>query len=861
MENQSYYWLIILLVLIGGLAINTAFSRPQLIGGFIDGPATITLFFDKTLTELPPQNNFHLVDSNDRIMEIKAIHSGEEPRQLVLTTVYPINIKLEYFIQFEGLKKRLIMNKIYQLPEYFNRNIELGAIYGPTETTFRLFVPRATAVTLLIYEKPIITPNEAVQRYDLRESSGGIWEISLAGDLAGKFYTYRLTSLAPDCQPELEVVDPYAKVVTRGDGQSLLAKNGFYQTIGRGMIVDLSQTGTVSPIDNEQFEIADAIIYETHVRDFTRDPNSGVPVHKQGLFIGAAQPKTHFHDFATGLEHLVELGINVVQLHPVNEFWVMDEHTYKQRYIDYKDENGNWHQREYYNWGYAPINYFSPEGWYATGPDNYSRISELKQLISEFHRRGIRVTLDVVFNHTFEGSRDQFAHWLFRGIDTDYYYRTAPDGQFYDGIFCGNEVKTENPMVAKYILDCLKYWVTEFKIDGFRFDWMSAIDPVTLNQIVRGLRQLNPKLLIYGELWTLRGLSYAGANSGTYVDRQHVGLFEQDFQLPPGSIAGFNDYFRDAVKGSGFQRDYAGGYIQNVLTENYYAYTHPHELVKLAIKGMIDFVPCSEDSTEWQGIRSPLNSINYIACHDGFTLYDKLIIAAYCEYQQPGQPDSPKQTYPRSAANPRVVDFTDQQQFKVKNIESELKKMDKLGAAILFTAQGIPFMHSGQEFLRQKIKLVPANDSLTGEFYEFDPNSNTSPDAVNAIQWALKEKNYDVFRYYQGLILLRKEHPTFRRRSAESVREGLAFYDEWCPENSDACLAYELSDPENKLPSESWKQVVVLINPYSETKIFQIPAARWEVVVNAESAGVATLDFINGGTVPVEPISMIVLHQ
>lgn len=857
MENQTFIWLPILFIAIL-LGCSPASQNPVFTGGFIDGKHLLTLHFENPLTSLPTASEIQIQDQAKNIREIATVKPGKNENEVLLTLAAELDIKRSYFIQIQGQQKRLLMNGIYRNSEFYDLNSELGANYSPSATTFRLFAPRATKVTLNIYQNPVMTVGEKGDHFNLTEKSGGIWEIVVPGNLAGKYYTYNVESVAPDCHRGLEIVDPYAKIVTRGDGRSLQQREGYFQTIGRGMIIDFGRTGTVAEINDPEFHIAQAIIYETHIRDFTRDHNSGIAENKKGLFAGAAETGTRYKSLATGLDHLVELGVNVVQFHPLNEFWVMDENTNKHKYVDYKDKNKHWHQAEYYNWGYAPINYFSVEGWYAANPDNLSRIRELKTLISNLHQHGIRVTLDVVFNHTFEGSRENFAHWLFRGIDTDYYYRSFANGDFCDGIYCGNEIKTENPMAAKYLIDCLKYWVTEFKVDGFRFDWMSAIDPATMNRLVRELRHLNPNILLYGELWTLRGLSYAGKNTGTYVDRQHIGQFERDYDLPPGSIAGFNDYFRDAVKGSGFQRDYSGGYIQNISSKKFYNH-RPAELVKKTIKGMVDFTTLSNDSNEWQNIRSPLNSINYIACHDGFTLYDKLILAAFCQYQKPGQPDSPQKHYPRSSKNPKVIDFTDRAQFPDADIENTLRKMDKLGAAILLTSQGIPFVHSGMEMLRQKIKCYPSQDSPTGEYFEFDSNSNTSPDAVNAIQWDLKEKNYDVFKYYQGLIRLRREHPTFRRTTAASVRQGLTFHDEWLPPESESCIAYQLIS--NNLPNETRDKTIVLINPYPEAKQFNIPKEKWEIVVDDQQAGVNSLRETPGGMIKVAGISMMVLYQ
>lgn len=841
-------------------------NHPKVIGGYLDDLNLVTIQFGTEIDDISVLKKIKVIDSDGRDLGLLKLKKSEDPFFINAITKKQVNIKKGYYVHFNHHKKRLVLNKIYRHEQFYDLEAKLGATYSKKATQFALFAPRATEVKVNIYDNPIRTKGETVCTYQMKEQKGGVWKLNVDGDLNNKYYTYQIKSVGEYCHPDLEIVDPYAKVVTRGDGISVIYQNEnqpFNQTLGRSLIFNASQIQEVAELRSPYNKIEDAIIYEFHVRDLTRDHNSGVPDSLKGMYLGVAYGGAKYKKLSTGIDHIAELGVTVVQIQPVMEFVVGNERDYKHKYIRYEDGFGYWPEERYYDWGYGPINYFSVEGWYATSLDDDSRIREFKKMISEFHRRGIRVTLDVVLNHTFEGARDNPNSFLFRGIDMDYYYRSKSDGTLYDGIFCGNELHTENPMVRKYILDCLKYWVTEFKIDGFRFDWMSAMDPTTLSMVVRELRAINPNILLYGELWTLRDLSYTGKDNGTYVDRQHVALFERDYNLPPGSIAGFNDYFRDAVKGSGFQRDYSGGYIQNTINELYYPHSEnghkPYELVRKAITGMIDYVPKGDDPTEWQHIRSPLNSLNYIACHDGFTLWDKLIIAEYCQYMPPGAKNSPKTIYPQSKFNPNIVDFNDLTQFADKNVEQKLKKMDKLGAAILLTSQGIPFIHAGQEFLRQKIDFRKLEADEPGT-YVFDSNSNTSSDAVNAIKWALKEKNFHIFKYYQGLIKLRKGHPTFRRTTQESILKGFKFEDEWLPENSERCIAYNLIDPDDELKGETWKDVAVLINPHPEPKAFTIPKKKWHIVVDGENADVKTLKIISGGKIKVVGISIMVLH-
>jgi pullulanase len=845
--------------------MEQSINQNVLYGGYIEGRHSIKIF----LNELPQQklsiNDFIIKDSDNNLIDIDRLEFLENPREIICNIKPEIDIKKEYYVTYLTNIKRLVFNNIYLDEKYFDIDAELGTICNKDFTIFRLFAPRAKSVKIRIYQNPVRTENEQFEEQLLSEKKGGVWEIKINGDLHRKYYTYLLESVGQDCNPNLEVIDPYSKLVTRGDGINVIRKNKeqpFDQTLGRAMIIDFSRTSkTMGLISNEK-KVEQSIIWEVHVRDLTRDINSGVPDIIKGTYLGASYRESEYKELKTGIDHIIELGVNTVHLLPVNEFVIGNETDFKHKYITYKD-HGKWPEQRYYDWGYGPIYYFSPEGYYSTKTDDPSRVNEFKKMVSEFHKNGIKVVLDVVFNHTFEGSREHPNIYSFRGIDTDHYYRSMPDGTFYDGISCQNEVKTENPMVSKLLLDCLTFWVKEYKIDGFRFDWMSAYDPENMVKMIKSLKEINPDILIYGELWTLRGLSYTGKNNGTYLDRQHIGLFEKDYNLPPGSIAGFNDYFRDAVKGSGFMREYAGGYIQNVIDETYYpnnAFGHkPYELVKKVISGMINYESKDNNPNEWAGIESPLSSINYIDCHDGYTLFDKIIITEYCKDSEKKR-NSPKYKLPISADNKNVVDFNDSTQFNEPDSEQKIIKMNNLGAAILLTSQGIPFLHAGQELLRQKINYVNI-ESSGQKYYIFDDNSNTSSDETNAIKWENKRKYYEVFNYYKGLIKLRKEHPSFYRTSKESVLDGLTFHDNWLPTNGIRCIAYSLTDHNNKIKSEEWKEIVVLMNPYNENKIFNIPKGNWNVVVAGSKAGTETLYKITEGKIEVESISMVVMYK
>ncbi len=427
----------------------------------------------------------------------------------------------------------------------------LGALYTPEQTTFRVWAPTASSLTLNLYHPPTGgTPS----RIPMAKSNDGCWEAEVNGDQLGVYYTYSAAGNDPRFDPRRELLDPYAKAVTSHDGRCIVVHDE-------------------TPVaDRPDFPISEAVIYEMHVRDFTIDPDSGV--QRRGKYLGLTEKGTHLTgrlDVTTGLDHLVELGVNVVQLMPISEF-----HNLK--------------SEDQYGWGYDVVHHFSPEGWYATERFDGRRVSEVKRMIDALHRRKIRVTLDVVFNHTFEAT-DRGRIYSFDGLVPGYYYRLRQDGSYWNGSGVGNEFRTEAPMVRRYILDCLKHWVTEYKVDGFRFDLMGLIDNETLRQIAVELHAIDPNILIYGEPW---------AGGSTPIEVTWKGT-----QRSQGRSV-FNDHYRDALKGNVF----------NARETGFAQSGHHIQGAKLGIRGAID------DFSD-----SPLEAINYVECHDNHTLWDRLKIS------------------------------------------------------------------------------------------------------------------------------------------------------------------------------------------------------------------------------------------
>jgi pullulanase len=443
-------------------------------------------------------------------------------------------------------RKRRELEKIREAtPERVHTG--LGALYTLNATTFRLFAPTAKTVSVVIYSKATGADGRSVR--PLQPHSNNLWDATIPGDLLGKFYTFLLDD--KDMKRAREVLDPYA---TNSVASSTRARiTPLNEAVGRGPKVDSA---------------TDAIIYEMQVRDFTIAPNSGVD--KPGLYLGWTAQGTHLADdgtsgtsgqIKTALDHLSELGITHVELMPVQDF-------------ENDETSGN------YNWGYITSNFFSPEGMFATNPDDDSRVRELRALVAALHQRGISVIMDVVYNHTSNNCS-------LMSIAPEYYYRRGANGTLANGSGCGNEFKSESPMGRRLILDSLKFWAGEYGVDGFRFDLMALIDQETMREADRELRKINPNIVLFGEPWT-GGTSPLREKSDKNALRQ----------LPAGA---FNDDFRNALKGSPDGSD--SGWIENGSNR--------------------DALKAAMLVSNW--FASPTQSINYMTCHDNLVLWDKLV--------------------------------------------------------------------------------------------------------------------------------------------------------------------------------------------------------------------------------------------
>lgn len=517
--------------------------------------------------------------------------------------------------------------------EKYNYDGKLGVIYSKKSSEFKLWAPLAEQVELVLYGKDYNALESNKTIIKMNKENRGVWRARINEDLSGEYYNY----LVRNNGKTYESVDPYAKAVSINGEKS--------------MVIDMESTNPKGwsndkkPILND---VTDSIIYEAHIRDLTKDEASGVITELRGKYIGAVleNSKIKGTSITTGLDHLKELGITHIHLLPVFDYGSIDE-----RY----DSPDN------YNWGYDPQNYNVPEGSYSTNPyEGAVRISEFKEMVYKFHQAGIRVVMDMVYNHTY--NLESPLNLTVPG----YYYRKDKYGRYSNGSGCGNETASERYMFRKYMIDSVLYWAKEYHIDGFRFDLMGLHDLETMRIIRNELNKVDKSIIMYGEGWTCYDTPL---NINESAVKNNICKFD-DLQ-----IAAFSDDARDSIKGSVFLKE-SLGFVNG--GDNY------EESIKYTICAStkhdeIDLSKVVYSKSFWAN--EPYQTITYDSTHDNNTLFDKLRMSC-----------------------------------KDEN-EEELLKMNKLAAAIVLTSQGISFLHEGEEFARVK-------ENLEGEIIENSYNSS-----------------------------------------------------------------------------------------------------------------------------------------
>ena len=593
-------------------------------------------------------------------------------------------------------KVELMMTNYFDTEEFNERYAydgnDLGVTFDNEEnasaTTFKVWAPTSTAVQLRIYNTgDYMTEKEPAAEYAMEKGEKGVFAYTVPEDLDGRYYTYVVTN----AKGTNEVTDPYAKSA---------GVNG-----RRGMVVNFTKLNReiegwaedTRPFDGNA---VDAVIYEAHVRDMTISPTSGVTEKNRGKFLGLAEAGTTYTEdgitVSTGLDHLKELGITHIQLQPFYDYSSVDETS-----------SGNEMSKDNYNWGYDPLNYNVLEGSYSTDPyDGANRIIEFKQMVMALHEAGISINMDVVYNHT-SASENSNLNLLV----PYYYYRTKANGAFYNGSGCGNELASERYMVNKFFRESCMFWIEEYHLSGFRFDLMGLIDNQTMIDIYKDCAALYPSIMIYGEPWTGGASKLKAGTSDTKLKEQTTvqESLAQDFFCGDGVLVGaFNDVIRNAVRGG---NNPGKGYVQG-STDN-------ASLIAMCVEGR-----SSKETVKTQAI-NPNQVLNYVSCHDNYTLYDQLI-----------------QTM-------------NEERLPVAYTQAE---------ALVFLSEGVPFIQEGEEFLRSKL------DPDTGKY---EGNSYNVGDFINVMDYSRKIKNGDICEKVKELIAFRKENDAFRLASREEISQRL----------------------------------------------------------------------------------------
>lgn len=642
------------------------------------------------------------------------------------------------------------LNSFDQYPPYYGNDLEL--VYTPEQSVFTLWAPSAEQARLNLYSSG--DEGEPEEQIDMNMADDGTWRIPIERDLKGSFYTFQIKKEGNWLE---ETPGIWAKAV---------GVNG-----NRAAVIDWNETNPEDWESDQSPELkmySDIIIYELHHRDFSISPNSGIE-HK-GKFLALTETGTKTPEGDTsGLDHLKELGVTHIHILPSFDFATVDETRL--------EEND-------YNWGYDPKNYNVPDGSYSTNPaDPAVRIREFKEMVKALHQNGFRIVMDVVYNHT--ASTD---HSNFNLTVPGYFYRQNLDGTYSNASGCGNETASEREMVRHYIIESVKFWAKEYHIDGFRFDLMGIHDIETMNRLREELLKIDPTIFVYGEGWLAADSPLPPEQRAT---KENVGQME--------GIAVFNDEFRDGLKGSTFDEQepgYAAGNINGHFEPVKYG------LVGGSMHSQVDYGGLLYCDAPYAG--APSQMINFVSCHDGYTLVDKLRLSVQGDH----------------AAD-------------------EIVPIDKLVHTVLLTAQGIPFIRGGEEMMQDK---------------QGEPNSFKSPDAINQIDWSLKAANREVFDYIRALISLRKEHPAFRIPTVEGLERWLHFVDT----GDTGVIAYTLGEYANGDP---WKEIWVAYNGNRHPIEIHIPEEDWIVVCRDGQINPDGLERIQGGNVPIAASSALILYR
>lgn len=658
---------------------------------------------------------------------------------------------------------------------------ELGCTYTAEYSTFNVWAPTATEVSLNLYSTGSDDEEgaAALGTYEMKKSNvnnkfTGVWNVTVKGDLLNLYYTYSVT--APTS-------------ILGGKTKTYETQDVYSYACGvnseRSMIVNLDSTDPHKWDSDKHIFVdsqSDAVVWELQIKDFSYSESSGVTEANRGKYLAFTETGTTLNnegDISTCVDYLKSLGVTHVQINPFYDFGSIDE-------------AGDDTQ---FNWGYDPVNYGVPEGSFSSNPyDGNVRIEECKQMIQALHNAGIGVIMDVVYNHTF--SRDS----CFNRTVPQYYYRMNADGTYSNQSGCSNDTASERAMYRRYMLDMIKYWVTEYHIDGYRFDLMGIHDVETMNLIRDMLDEIDPRIIMYGEGWS----GNTATDPVSCTDTPVVCCTQGNASLVSDRIGFFNDQLRDGLKGGVFDGITAPGYLNGAIV---YA-----PAVSYGIRANTYGKGC-----RWEA-KGPSQCVTYASCHDNFTLYDKLT----------------------GTNHGTSADF--------RTRYADVITQNKLSSAITLSSQGINLMLAGEEMGRSK---------------DGDENSYKSPATLNMIDWNLLQTNADLVSYYKGMMQIRKAFSPFTADKSDSNDDSYAYYFSTSMASANRTIAYTVENNTagewNKVAVIFNGGTTTATQTLKSSVDKSLSDdTQWVIIANDKAAGVEKLGEVSGLTFTIPPSSTII---
>ncbi|GAB4146916.1 MAG: hypothetical protein Fur0015_13200 [Ignavibacteriales bacterium] len=647
-------------------------------------------------------------------------------------------------------------------------NKRLGSFIENGQTFFRLFAPNAKHVQLFLFNK---VDDKKAQIFDMNSDADGVWEFVVDQNLSGRFYNYKvmhengLNGNSPLC------VDPYAKAV---------ATYTTYFNPRKSIVFEDNYDW-----ENDEWiqrDWRDLIIYEMHIRDLTAHKTS--KAKNPGTYKGLTEK-----GIKGGLEYIKKLGVNTVELLPSMEFGYCEAPYMDSLYGKFN----TWNPYSRNHWGYMTSNFFAPAAYYAENWKQFKwnkwigadgkQVLEFKDMVKSFHKEGIAVLMDVVYNHLSE-----YEIGNLKEIDKEYYFRLDGKGNCIAQSGCGNDLKTENPMVRRLIVESILFWMKEYHIDGFRFDLGKLLDWETIEEIIHEAKKINPNVVFVCEPW-----------GGGYDPK--------GFSLR--GWGAWNDQIRNGVKGEnpidGLGWIFGKWYGNNNI-----------DRLKSYVNGTtVDFRHGLFQKKE--------HSVNYLESHDGYTLGDFIRLGA--GELKPNQ--------------------------KIKDVDKNAKlsanqlKLNKLAALFLFTSQGITMIHEGQEFARSKVIPINIEEPDTNKG-KVDHNTYDKDNETNYLNFKHAEINKDLLDYYRGLIEIRKSFSAFRYASKDEIN----FFES---DDNQFFFGYEVKH-------ENQNFIVLMNSNPDKSEKFSLPSSDWEIIADANTAGVNVIKIVSG-KISVEPKCGMILKK